>query len=86
MKSAGSLIEPVALNVNKIVTLFFDFFIPGRGPVDNVLEGSNFQYNPKINAIFLCLKLYYLISFKHNRKIITCFITIKYIFRIEITN
>lgn len=53
MKSAGSLIEPVALNVNKIVTLFFDFFVPERGPVDNVLEGSNSQYNPKIYSTIL---------------------------------
>ena len=55
MKSAGSLIEPVALNVNKSVTLFFDFFVPERGPVDNGLKGSNSQYNPKINTKFVLL-------------------------------
>ncbi len=60
MKRAGSLIEPVALNVNKIVTLFLDFFVPERGPVDKVFEGSNSQYNPKnkIN-IYLNIKYYY---------------------------
>ena len=52
MKSAGSLIDPVALNVNKSVTLFFDFFVPERGSVDNVFEGSNSQYNSKEIQIF----------------------------------
>ena len=48
MNKGGNLIDPVILQVNKIVILFFDFFIPDKGPVDKVLEGFNFQYNPKI--------------------------------------
>ena len=48
MNKGGNLIDPVILQVNKIVTLSFDFFIPGKGSVDKVLEDSNFQYNPKI--------------------------------------
>ena len=48
MNKGGNLIDPEALQVNKIVTLSFDFFVPDKGPVDKVLEGSNFQYNPKI--------------------------------------
>ena len=42
----GSFTVPVAFIVNKRVTLFFDFFTPESGPVDNVLEGSNSQSKP----------------------------------------
>ena len=50
MNKSGNLIDSVILQVNKIVTLSFDFFVPGKGLIDKVLEGSNFQYNPKIYA------------------------------------
>ena len=48
MNIGNNLIDLIILQINKIVTLFFDFFILNKGPVDEVLEDSNFQYNPKI--------------------------------------
>ena len=38
-----SLSSPVALHINKIVTLFLDFLVPITGPCISVFEGSNCQ-------------------------------------------
>jgi hypothetical protein len=49
MNNSFSLSSSIALHVNKIVTLFFDFLVPVTGPCARVFDGSNCQNNAKRN-------------------------------------
>ncbi len=42
MNKSGNLIDPEALQINKIVILSFDFFVSDKEPVDKVLKAFNF--------------------------------------------
>src|SRR5207302_306798 len=47
--------------VNIIVILSFDFFLPATGPIDNTLEGSNFQNKPVSSALKISDNWYWLV-------------------------